>query len=252
METRSFAQMRQRRTSVIGTGVRARTRLYAGKHPLLFFGAHSVTRRHRDLLVDRATRLVIEGFPRSGNTFAVFAFRQAQERDVCVAHHLHAPAQVMRGVQRRLPTLVLVRDPLEAVPSLMLRDPRFSADLALRYYVSFYETVARYRHGYVRATFEEVTGDYGAVIERINARFGTEFVPFEHTEENVAQVFSLIEESHRAKRRNEVVEEEIAIPSAAKSALKAELKEKLRAPELESLTTRAEKAYYHLISSDRQ
>ena len=32
--------------------------------------------------------LVIEGFPRSANTFAVVAFRQAQERYVPIAHHL--------------------------------------------------------------------------------------------------------------------------------------------------------------------
>ena len=131
----------------------------------------------------------------------------------------------------------------------MLRDPRFTADLALRYFVTFYETVARYRDGYVLGTFEEVIQDYGAVIERINVRFGTEFVPFEHTEDNVAQVFSHIEESHRAKRRNKVVQEEIAIPSAAKSALKAELHESLSLPEFEPLTTRARAAYDNLISS---
>lgn len=231
----------------MGTRIKQGARLYVGKHPRLFFGAYSARTRYRDLLVNAETQIVIEGFPRSGNTFAVFAFRHAQGRDVRIAHHLHAPAQVTRAVERGVPTVVLVRDPLEAVPSLMLRDPRFSMDLALRYYVSFYEAVAEHRDGYVLATFEDVTRDYGAVLERVNARFNTGFAPFEHTEDNVARVFSLIEESHRAKRRNKVVEEEIAIPSAAKSAPKGELKGRLWSPEFEPLTRRARAAYDKLV-----
>lgn len=235
----------------MGNGIRERARLYAGRHPLLFFGAYSARRRYRGLLVDRTTRLVIEGFPRSGNTFAVFAFKYAQARDVRVAHHLHAPAQVIRAVGWGVPTLVLVREPMEAVLSLMLRDARFSAERALRYYISFYETVAAYRDGYVLGSFEDVIQDYGAVIERINARFGTGFVPFEHMEDNVSQVFSLIEASHRAKRRDRVVEEQIARPSAARAELKAELKGKLWSPELEPLTARARAVYGSLTVSDR-
>lgn len=229
--------------------IRERTHLYVGQRPSLFFGIYSARPRYRDLLTSSKTRLVIEGFPRSGNTFTVFAFRYAQPRDVHVAHHLHAPAQIMRASRLGIPALVLIREPVEAVLSLMLRDPRFSADSALRYYVSFYETVARYRDGYVLGSFEEVVQDYGTVIERVNSKFGTDFRPFEHTEENVARIFSLIEEAHRAKRRDTVVQEQIAIPSEAKSKLKAELKGKLWSPELGPLTERARGAYKHLIST---
>ena len=87
----------------MGTAIMERTRLYAGKHPLFFFGAYSPRRKYRGLLVDGGTQMVIEGFPRSGNTFAVFAFRHAQRRDIRVAHHLHAPAQVIRAVGGECP-----------------------------------------------------------------------------------------------------------------------------------------------------
>src|SRR2546422_7828125 len=49
------------------------------------------------------TEMMIEGYPRSGNTFAVAAFRLAQQRPVIVAHHLHSPAQVLEAVRRRIP-----------------------------------------------------------------------------------------------------------------------------------------------------
>src|SRR5205814_3293356 len=60
------------------------------------------------------TEVVIEGFPRSGNTFAVAAFHYAQRpRDVKIAHHAHVPAQLLSAVRLGLPAVVLVRDPEE-------------------------------------------------------------------------------------------------------------------------------------------
>ena len=178
----------------MGNQIKDRALLYTGRHPSLFFGLYSARPRYRGLLVDDRTQLVIEGFPRSGNTFTVFAFRYAQQNDVRIAHHLHAPAQMMRASRLGIPALLLLREPRDAVISLMLRDPRFSAERSLRYYVTFYETVADYRDDFVVGSFEKVTSDYGAVIRRINARFGTEFSPFDHTEHNVGRVFDLIEE----------------------------------------------------------
>ena len=53
-------------------------RRYVGRRPFLFYNFYRLKPSYRDLLVDRRTRIVIEGFPRSGNTFAVAAFEQAQ------------------------------------------------------------------------------------------------------------------------------------------------------------------------------
>lgn len=223
--------------------IKDRALRYAGRHPSLFFGLYSARPRYDGLLVGPETDLVIEGFPRSGNTFSVFAFKHAQSREVRVAHHLHAPAQILRAARLGIPALVLLRDPVDAVLSLMLRDPGFTAGRALRYYASFYETVARHGDGFVVGPFEEVTGDYGAVVGRINARFGTGFVPFDHTEGNVERVFASIEASHRARRRDVVAEEQIARPSAARADLKASLKERLRSTELFAPLARARAAY---------
>jgi hypothetical protein len=48
----------------------------------------------------------------------------------CIAHHLHAPAQVIRAARWRILTLVLMRRPRDAVLSLVIRDP-VSVDQAL-------------------------------------------------------------------------------------------------------------------------
>ena len=45
------------------------------------------------------TELVIEGYTRSASTFAVYALQLAQERPVRLAHHLHAPAQLIEAAR---------------------------------------------------------------------------------------------------------------------------------------------------------
>jgi hypothetical protein len=229
--------------------LREQVRRYVGEHPFLFFNFYSLRPRYRDLLVDRTTQLVIEGFPRSGNTFAVVAFEQAQRESVRIAHHLHMPAQVMRAARWRIPTLVLIRKPTDAVLSLVVRERRISIRQAIKHYVSFYEKVAGYRSAFIVGSFEEVTQDYGAVLERLNAKFGTRFLLFDHSTENVECVFSHIEERHRARRGGGLDERRIARPSAVKAGMKESLMQELQGPRVSELTARAEAVYKDLVTA---
>ena len=80
-------------------------------------------RRYGSRVLGPDTDIVIEGFPRSANTFAVTAFELAQERPVTVAHHLHAAAHVVRAAQAGVPVIVLVRAPEDAIASVVARKP---------------------------------------------------------------------------------------------------------------------------------
>jgi hypothetical protein len=145
-------------------------------------------------IVDRQTELVIEGFPRSANTFAVVAFQLAQETPVRIAHHLHAPCQLIAGARRGVPSLALIRGPEEAIISEVLRKPAIGVGQAMRSYLRFYQPLELYRQDLIVGRFDEVTGDFGSVIRRMNRRFGTRFAPFEHTERNVQECFDLIDQ----------------------------------------------------------
>ena len=59
-------------------------------------------RTRPDLMVRRGTEICIEGFPRSGNTFAVYAF-ELWNPGSQVAHHLHAPGQFVRALRLSVP-----------------------------------------------------------------------------------------------------------------------------------------------------
>jgi len=43
---------------------------------------------------------------------------------------------------------------------------------------------------FVVADFNETTSDFSGIIDRINARFKTDFRPFIHTQENMQAIFS--------------------------------------------------------------
>ena len=193
----------------------------AGRHPALFYPLYRMRNPRRTAIaphpVRRDTEIVIEGFPRSGNTFALLAFRLAQPREVVTADHLHVAAQIIRAARYGIPACVLVRDPEDAVRSLVVKYPFIRAKDALRGYASFYRACMRYRDHLVIARFEEVTQDFGAVIDRINARFGTGFARFEHGPRNVRRVFALLDARNRALRGDE---RSLARPTALKEDLK--------------------------------
>ncbi len=221
---------------------------HAGKHPAAFYGLYRLARKDRARIVTPDTQLVIEGFPRSANSFARVAFNRAQKERVRIANGLHVPAQVIRAARWRIPTLVLIRNPTDAVLSFAIRDP-ISVGQALRYYLSFYETVEEYRDAYVLGTFEEVTGDFGRVIRRINDRFGTSFSPFRHDERNVEAVLARVERNSRRRFGEKSWENKASRPLAAREDKKRELEHKLETPKLRALISRAEAVYYRLTDS---
>src|SRR5829696_7569998 len=185
--------------------------IYAGKHPAAFYSLYRLARKDQGRVVTPQTQLVIEGFPRSANSFARVAFNRAQSERVRIANGLHVPAQVIRAARWRVPTLVLIRNPKDAVLSFAIRDP-ISVDQALRYYLSFYETVEAYREAYVLGLFEEVTEDFGEVIRRVNDRFGTTFSPFSHDQRNVDGVFARIEKNSRKRFGETSLENKVSRP----------------------------------------
>jgi hypothetical protein len=140
-----------------------------------------------------ATEIVIEGYPRSGNTYAVEAFRQAQGREIKMAHHLHAAAQIKLAARLGVPAIVLIREPSEAILSVLVRDPHASARWALRSYIRFYSTVLPYLERAVVAPFETVTSDLASIIRMVNARYGTAFKEFVPTEDAVSSVQQSVE-----------------------------------------------------------
>jgi hypothetical protein len=138
-------------------------------------------------VISLQTELVIDGYTRSATTFAVYALQLSQERPVRLAHHLHAPAQLIEAARRGVPALVLIREPRGAILSQVAREPWVTVAGALIAYSRFYACLHPYRDRFVVGEFEQVTHDFGAVVRRLNARFGTSFAEFTHTEASMRE-----------------------------------------------------------------
>jgi hypothetical protein len=225
--------------------IRYRVRNWLGLYPALFLPAMRLfgAAASRAGLVDPDTDLVIEGFPRSANTFAEVAFEMAQQRRVKLAHHVHVPAQVLYAVQRRIPVLVLLRNPEDAVMSLMIHAPWLPAAEALAAYHEFYERIMPYSEGFVTATFEQVTADYGSVIRRLNTQFGSDFCVFEHTKENMDRCFEVIDEKARARTGKQDISGFVARPTAQKEKTKASLKDAFSGAKERALLEKCRQVY---------
>lgn len=210
-------------------------------------------RGHADHIVTRDTELVIEGFGRAANTFAWLAFRSAQPRPVRLAHHTHAAAQVITAVRWHIPALVIVRSPDDsALAHMVLRG--VSARTALTAWIRYHRRIMTVRHGFVAASFDEVTHDFGTVVHRVNAAFGTSFGVFEHTAENQARVFAAISERNRERFGDEMTPQRalwLARPTAERRALKNHRRDGLNAQDVAPLRARAEELYRAALSTDR-
>lgn len=201
------------------------------------------------VLVSNDTELVIEGYPRCANSFAVSAFQMAQDRPVKMAHHLHLPINVILAAKRNIPCLVLIRHPAECVLSLAVSYLKSDVRQALKEYVRFYKQIRLFRENYVVASFEEVTDNFGFVIRKVNHKFGTDFREFRHTAENVKRCFSRIELTTLMADNTSNINELIASrPSRYRDKLKYQLKKELEDPELETLRKYSYDLYQDFIS----
>lgn len=208
-------------------------------HPSIALPAQRLRRRGEVLSAD--TDLVIESFPRCASSFAVAAFRLAQEpRAMRIANHTHVPAQVIAAARRGVPAIVLIRDPEGAVLSHVLHTPSLLVETSLRGFIRFYEPLLRIRGGFVVGTFEEVTSDLAVVIRRLNARFGTSFEEFDPTPANLERLGREIEQDYRTRAHSsDELERIIPRPSPVREAQKERLRAtyaRLPAPLVERAT----------------
>ena len=216
-----------------------------------------IARRFRPYQVDGSeraiapdTELVIEGFPRCGNSFARLALLRAQKRPVKVAHHLHAPAQIMMAARWRIPAMVLIRRPDDAVVSLMLRAPILTFRQGFASFVRFYRKIEPLREHYVLARFESVTSDFGSVVAVINRRFGTDFVEFDHTPENERRCLEAVETEQKLMSVRYQHQWELAVsrPSKVRDRRKDVLCRQLENESLRRSRAAANDLYQHLVT----
>lgn len=222
-------------------------RFYA-RHPILWRNMQLVRYRHsRELgqIVSPDHHLVLEGFPRSGNSFSVRAFLYANgaRRTWSIAHHFHKLPQVVLGVRWKLPTIVVMRPPEGAVQSLLAHSidkgmlPAGDKDLhcnsfsvLFRHWQHFYESVYLMRNDIVLSDFSATTKRFDLVIEAANARFNCGFSTKGLSEAQTSQEIFQTGGAHLS-------------PNAERDTIKQELRELIGHPSVQEARDSARRAY---------
>lgn len=185
---------------------RFRVRQYTARYPWMFFSLYRLSPHNRKLMVTRKTRITIEGYPRSANTYAVYAFKYVNDLQWNqVGHHLHVQAQIIRSVKYKIPVILLIRNPLEAVRSLVVRHDFIPVSEALEDYSRFYEDLYSLKDGFVVANFEDVIENFGNITGQLNVKFSCNFNVFPDQDEQAkASVFDEIDKRNRLLDKGKV------------------------------------------------
>lgn len=182
--------------------------------------------------------LVLDGYPRSANSYVynfVARFLDGQR----VVHHTHASATLEMARRFDVPTFVLVRDPVDAVTSNVIRSGG-NVDYHEAHYEQYHRSVLDDGDHVTVVPFETATQDPVRVLTLIERELG--LPTSDPTPEDVAEAEAAIEAhlEHVAEDKyGDDAEDKKAVPDADRDETKARVREQVAsrraAPELRSL-----------------
>lgn len=221
-------------------------------HPFLFSALAPL--RERYPYSRRAVRagddVVIEGFPRSANTYATEAFLRLQNKEIRIGNHFHSPAQFLLASKFNVPAMLVLRCPEDAILSLLIFYPKASAlELANRY-ISFHKPLLTIKSDFVVAPFEEVTQSFSRSISRLNIRFGTKFVDADIDDDLRKDVIERINKKQAKIDRFEKKDSNnlTTLPSELKERLKEQRQFELSDPVVQISINKCRRLYDSLIA----
>ena len=137
--------------------------------------AEALRRKYnRNFICADTTDMVVEGYPRSSNTFTVdflYLLMERAGKTGHIAHHTHDVTNLLLGLKLGVPAVVLLRDPVEAVASFMIYSD-LDVTEAVQRYVDFYQPLQAVKRRTMIVPFEILTGDFNVFVSALNTRFG--------------------------------------------------------------------------------
>lgn len=241
LRTPRFAAVRTRTARNAYFATRYLLACNAVTYPLL----RVVPAAYEEAIVTRDMNACIDGLPRSANTFGTMAFIE-RNPGAKLAHHTHVPQQLRRAVRLGVPCVVLIREPVGNLTSLIIagRDG-LSHGLALRVYIHYHRQVSKLRDRLALCTFDEVLDDPAVIARRLNARFGTRFDP---TPTDQRERQAVVDELARREEQSDIPPTHARVPGDYKESLKPKVREALRR---HRLLPAAEEIYEELAASVR-
>lgn len=175
---------------------------------------------NKELLVNRKTDLVVEGYPRSANTFCVAAIQYMQASPIKIARHRHELGQIILGIKYNLPILILIRDPKDAIPSFIIRE-KVGIKFAFKYYIKYYSFIIKNLNSFVVADFTETINNTDLIVKYINNKFITNLSHFKLTNNDIIKIKkNVVEMEKQYDKYDSAKPTHIALPTKERRAMK--------------------------------
>ncbi len=165
---------------------RFRTGTIIGNSPILF-PINYYRSSYKEKIISLDSDCCIEGFQRSGNSFFILLFKR-KNKTTKLAHHTHAAAQIIKAVKYNVPTIVLIRNPIDVIASLLAWDDKLKISTALDAYIQFHQKILPFNNDYMLVDFEAVIAKPALVVNAFNERFGTQFILPEFSDEQLQKI----------------------------------------------------------------
>ncbi|NIO21677.1 MAG: hypothetical protein GTN76_13330, partial [Candidatus Aenigmarchaeota archaeon] len=102
------------------------------------------------------------------------------------------PAQILKSVAMDIPTVLLLRNPEEAVASWLVFQSSLNADIYLKAYIKFYNAIVPLLDRLIVSDFPTTTGDFNKVIQTTNNRYGTTYEEVTNLKERQVEIFEIL------------------------------------------------------------
>lgn len=201
----------------------------------------------RDCYTTRHSDIVIDGHPRSANTYATYAFKMAQTKDVIIANHIHKKSQFLIAEKYGIPAILLIRNPLDCISSLLIRQPKYNPVVLFEGYSYLYEGL-KSSNSFVVGDFEDIINNYAEIIRRVNMKFGKKFDLYYKTPENEDIVKHIVHTQDELKDASDY-DQRVAYPNESRKKIMGDIKSRLLEPKYKSYYDKCQDIYAHFITN---
>lgn len=127
-------------------------------------------RRHGTDIFNREFKLVIDGFPRSGNSYSGRMLSVTQGDQFKFLSQCHCPPFLLAALKLGTPACLTLRQPEDSVVSwVILR--KLPMDVVLSLYIDFHRVLLPHRSRLLVLNFSTITNDFSQVLRMINQRY---------------------------------------------------------------------------------
>jgi hypothetical protein len=178
----------------LGRLLRRRMRLLISGHPTLYYCYAKLAKL--PFQINETTTVLVDSYPRSANSFFEAAFSKAHGGRESVAHHSHAAGQVRLGLKRKLPCIVLIRNPVSAIVSFYeMNEGSYSIEVCTLEYIKFYGALEELIDKITVLETVNIENRFYDLMEMMRDRYGLSVEPFTIDAATRAELFQTVDET---------------------------------------------------------